>query len=123
MDIYVRKNVKSLNVIGGAIARHLRCGISVQIQYTERERDIIVRFERRLEGLYGGDFIPQDYPPSGWVYISPVAHQVSDTKRDEVKYNFVLVYDDLKSKIDRVGTACSEVIEYMHERYVNKERF
>lgn len=103
--IYVRKNISSLDKIGNTIAHFLKKGLPVQIQYGEKERDIVVRFHKRMEPLYHDDLENHnkvEYPKSGFVVYDINKATTSETKiekvegyRGNIKGIIVLVYDPL----------------------------
>jgi hypothetical protein len=85
-NLYVRKNLSSLDKLGGAVAVFLKRGLAVQLQYGVKERDIVVRFHKRLERLYNDDLEAHGavvYPVQGFVVLDRNKVITSETKMEK----------------------------------------
>ena len=124
MKIYVGKNLRSLDRIGSAVAHFLKIGESVQIAYGGKERDIIIRFEKRLTKIYNeGVFGAQHYPESGFVIYTPTEFFVSDIKDETIKRTFSLEYSNLWLWIVRHVKDMIGITKTYINNYNARERF
>jgi heat shock protein HspQ len=98
MNIYVQKNISSLSKIGQTVAHFLKSGKPVQVGYTTKhEREIIMRFQKRLDALYHEE-VEYTYPPTGYVTYLSDKMVVSETKDESIKATFMLSYDPIHIK-------------------------
>ena len=118
-QIYVQKNVKSLHKLGMAIAKELKCGNSVLVKYGLKERDIIVRFEKKLQKLYD-DVKDCSYPDNGYVLYTPKGFIVFPSKPDFNGKQIELIYS---SEWYRYLKYIVNIVKDLFKSYNNREKW
>ena len=79
--LYVKKSVGTLNDIGSAVARYLKAGDTVLLRYHNKdEREIALRFHRRLKERLFKDMEDVDYPETGYVRYHNKGVEVFDSE-------------------------------------------
>jgi len=105
VKIYVKKNIKSIDAISEKVALHLKRGNSVQIQYTEQEREIIMRFHKRIidSKLYD-ELFEFEFPSSGCIKYTNSKLEIStEVFMEPTGYRHVILeYDSFASKWKRI---------------------
>ena len=119
--LYVKKNIKSLDKMAMAVARYLKCGESVQILYGKDERDIVVRFQQRVNRIYDEEQVVE-YPEEGSVIY--YRHRIAtNTEQQEIKRTYILEYDSWGSRFRRVKETVSAIWNDIMSYFDNKERW
>lgn len=103
--IYVRKNMNSISKISYQVAMYLKSGRSVQIQYSQKEREIAMRFHKKVtdSALYDDreDLSKIEFPVAGFVKYSSSTVEINTDKFDDPngQRHLILVYDNIKNRL------------------------
>jgi hypothetical protein len=136
-NIYVRKNLSSLDELGKTTAYFLKRGYAIQLQYGEKERDFIIRFHKRMGKLYHDDLENHEkvvYPTQGFVVYDINKATTSETKIEKVEGNYIikgifnLVYDPffIKEIVSHISSSLEDLgcdISSIKKKYDERERW
>ena len=127
-NIYVKRNVQSLSHIGSKIGNFIKRGTPILIKYGVNERDIIIRFQQKLDVIYEHEtrLTNDDYPPMGYVLYT---HDKMETYKElptiTTIARFELIYDMFGFKLlkEVLSDLWSDIVGDSIEKFNNRERW